>query len=228
MTESIPSSLLVLWDIDGTLLYPIGGGNVEYERAVLAIHPEVDLTEVQTQGKTDRQVVHEYLQAAGKRVEDAPRVLEHLDELSAHYESAERRIPVLAGVPETLRRVQAHGYVNGLLTGNTRTRALRKLRGAGLALELIAWEQSFFGADSPTRGDVTRRARERYPDRPMVIIGDTPLDGAAAAQAGLPFIAVSTGHYGAAELEAAGAAIVIDDLVSGADRLDVALRGVAG
>lgn len=90
-------------------------------------------------------------------------------------------------------RVYRHGHVNGLLTGNTLSRAQSKLRGAGIDTGLIAWDQSFFAAD-----------------------------------AGLPFIAVATGVFSSAELQDAGAVAVIDDLVTGSERLDQALRVLAG
>jgi phosphoglycolate phosphatase-like HAD superfamily hydrolase len=185
------------------------------------------LGDVHTHGKTDRQVVHEYLASAGTGLEDAARVMEALDVISVRYDADGGRIPVLDGVDETLARLGGLGYVNGLLTGNTPARAINKLRGAGVDVTRIAWDQSFFGANAPLRGDVTRAARRRYPERPIVIIGDTPLDGAAAEEAGLAFIGVTTGVYEEPALRAAGAVAVVENLVVGAAALDAALRSLA-
>ena len=135
--------------------------------------------------------------------------------------------PPLAGVTETLRRMAELGHVNGLLTGNTPARALAKLRASGIDLSRIRWEESFFGANAAARADMTRAARDRFPGRRIVIVGDTPRDGEAAAEAGLAFLGVETGVYDAAALREAGAFATVADLVAGADDLDRALALVA-
>ncbi|MFT3889709.1 MAG: HAD hydrolase-like protein [Arachnia sp.] len=217
-------SLLALWDIDGTLLSPAGGGNADYEAAIAVVFPGAALGDVHTHGKTDRQVVEEYLSTSGLDVAAAPLVLEQLDVISHKYLTAEGRIPALAGVDETLARLAGKGIVNGLLTGNTPARAINKLRGSGMDTTHITWGQSFFGANAPLRPVMTQRAKERFPDRTIVIIGDTPLDGVAAAAAGLLFLGVTTGVYDGAALREAGAITVVDDLITGADALDEALE----
>ena len=50
-----------------------------------------------------------------------------------------------------------------------------------------------------------------------VLVGDTPLDVKAAHDAGARVVAVASGPYGTAELEQAGADVVLADL-SDADR----------
>lgn len=221
-------SLLALWDIDGTLLSPSGGGNADYEEAIVAVFPEAVLGDVHTHGKTDRQVVEEYLASAGIDAGDAALVLEQLDVISHKYLTDAGRIPALRGASQTLARLDACGVVNGLLTGNTPARAINKLQGSGVATANITWGESFFGANAALRPVMTQRARARYPDRPIVVIGDTPLDGVAAAAAGLHFVGVATGVYDADSLRAAGAVVVVDDLVSGADVLDATLLRLAG
>ena len=62
----------------------------------------------------------------------------------------------------------------------------------------------------------------------IVIIGDTPLDGEAAAAVGFQFIGVATGIFDAETLRHAGARIVINDLVSGIDTLEAALTELRG
>ncbi|MGO3042099.1 HAD family hydrolase, partial [Ancrocorticia populi] len=77
--------------------------------------------------------------------------------------------------------------------------------------------------NAKSREAVTHRARDRFPERRIVVIGDTPLDGQAANEAGLDFLGVTTGLYGAEDLTGAGAFLVIEDLVSGLDELGEAL-----
>lgn len=226
--SSLTDTLLVLWDIDGTLLVALdGGGQDDYQEALRWVLPDLALNYVHTHGKTDRQVVTEYLTGAGADTAIAPRVMERLDVLAARFDADAHRIPPLAGVTETLRRMESLGYVNGLLTGNTPARALGKLRASGIDITRISWGESFFGANAFARADMTRAARAKYPARPIVIVGDTPRDGEAAAAAGLPFLGVETGVYSADDLLAAGAFATVADLVTGADDLDRALASVA-
>lgn len=221
-----PESLLVLWDIDGTLLSPVGGVNEDYELALGAVHPGVSLCDVHTHGKTDRQVVEEYLVGSGLDVQDAPLVLEQLDMISHKYLTDAGRLPALDGVDDALARAAAAGHTNALLTGNTPARAINKLTGSGMDTSRISWRESYFGTNAPTRPLLTAAARRRNPERRVVIIGDTPLDGHAAADAGLLFIGVTTGVYAGDTLWDAGAIEVVPDLITGAERLDQALSGL--
>ena len=46
----------------------------------------------------------------------------------------------------------------------------------------------------------------------VIVVGDTPADIAAAKAIGATAVAVTTGHYDAAALAAAGADVVVDSL----------------
>jgi phosphoglycolate phosphatase-like HAD superfamily hydrolase len=61
------------------------------------------------------------------------------------------------------------------------------------------------------------------PDGALVVVGDTPSDGEAAAAAGIPFVAVATGAFGEQALLDAGAALVLPDLEAGLPDLLAAL-----
>jgi len=58
-----------------------------------------------------------------------------------------------------------------------------------------------------------------------VLVGDTPLDVAAALATGARAIGVATGQFPASELEAAGASAVLTDLTGTAEVVTAVLGG---
>src|SRR5207253_7203684 len=124
----------------------------------------------------------------------------------------DRQGSVLPGVREFLdwNRNRAH-LPCLLLTGNTLRGAEAKLRHYELAQFFD--RGAFARLDAADRVSVAQEAaaiaRELLgesfaPDR-MVVIGDTPHDVACGRAVGARTVAVATGMYGVAELEAAGA-----------------------
>jgi phosphoglycolate phosphatase-like HAD superfamily hydrolase len=106
-----------------------------------------------------------------------------------------------------------------LLTGNLEGGAAMKLRSAGL--DPARFAVGAFGSDSARRPDLPAIAAERAARRTgrsfagvdVVIIGDTPDDVACGRPIGACTVAVATGFYDVAQLRAAGAAHVFEDLV---------------
>ena len=76
------------------------------------------------------------------------------------------------------------------------------------------------------RGELTRRAEERHGIRlesgDVVLVGDTPLDVAAALEGGARAVGVATGPYDEHALAAAGAHGVLTDL----SNADAVIRAV--
>src|SRR5690606_24512845 len=106
----------------------------------------------------------------------------------------------------------------GLGTGNVRAGARLKLERGGL---WDLFDFGGFGCDAEARDALLGVGRERgaarlgkaHPDRvPMLIIGDTPRDVAAAHVIGARCLAVATGRFGPEELAQAGADDVVDSL----------------
>jgi phosphoglycolate phosphatase-like HAD superfamily hydrolase len=105
----------------------------------------------------------------------------------------------------------------GLLTGNF-------VEGARIKLEYFDLWKYFpwgaFGGDSASRNDLVpialSRARGHGIDgvapADVIVVGDTPNDVECALVAGATPVAVATGSYSVAQLRAAGADIVFDDL----------------
>jgi phosphoglycolate phosphatase-like HAD superfamily hydrolase len=215
---------LVLFDIDGTLLLSDGAGR----RAIQAAFADhgVDIARgagIRFDGKTDPQIVREILEAAGHPApDDAGRIAAVLGKYLAHLERdlAEHgyRSRLMPGVPALLDLLEADTRVLlGLLTGNMVDGARLKLRAAGLDPERFV--VGAFGSDHARRGELpgiaARRAETYFGRIPtgseVVIIGDTPADVRCADGIGARTVAVATGGYTVAELEAAGAHAVFTD-----------------
>jgi phosphoglycolate phosphatase-like HAD superfamily hydrolase len=109
-----------------------------------------------------------------------------------------------------------------VLTGNVRQLAEVKLDALGLreGLDLCI---GAYGEDHEDRAQLVHVARRRaagvhgrsadaFEGTATVVIGDTPLDIAAALDAGARAVGVATGSFAAADLMAAGAHAVLPDL----------------
>jgi phosphoglycolate phosphatase len=214
----------ILWDVDGTLVRNgKDAGNLYHEAVELAAGHAIANRLPNTHGKTDGQILRETLEAHGLPADLHEAARTHLDELSRlRHESGNHR-ELCPGVQEALAATAAKGWVNCLLTGNSRDRSRYKVTGAGVDASVFDWEHSWFGEVSPIRSELTLRARAALPDDTLVIVGDTPGDDVAATAAGIPFIAVATGVFTANDLRETAAVTVIDDLDSG---LDTLLRAV--
>lgn len=124
---------------------------------------------------------------------------------------------VLPGVHDLLLRLIKAGVLVGITSGAVEPATHIKLARAGL-------NQYFsfggFGSDSNDRGELTRIAVRRAnvvygapldPAR-ICVVGDTPMDIAAAHAAGAVGIGVATGKYTVDQLQQAGADHVLVDL----------------
>jgi phosphoglycolate phosphatase len=210
---------VLLWDIDGTLLYNDVRGLGPYFDAIARVAPDVPVPEIVTHGKTDWQVICELLEAANLDIGLAEAVSEQLDEVSRSYLEPEGALTLLPFVTEALGAFSDAGLRNGLLTGNSIRRSRMKLTGAGLDETLIDWDAGFFGSRTRVRSDLSHAARARFEGVPMLLIGDTPLDGHAAQKAGIPFAAVCTGVYDASAFDGEDCVLVLENLKDSRDRI---------
>ena len=206
------ASLLVLFDIDGTLL---SAGRAARESVLTAL-AEVYGWEAGNghthdfSGKTDPQIIRE-LVAEDVGQERCEALLE--EALERYLEEFARRLSPDAVVPkpgatELLARLDAEPRVTlGLLTGNLE-------RGARMKLEPPGFNRYFpfgaFGSDSPDRyrlpAIALERARERsqrsYTGKAIVIVGDSVHDILCGRSLGVRAVAVATGPTPAARLAA--------------------------
>lgn len=220
---------VVLWDVDGTLLLNSASASRLYDRAI------ADVTGVEPSGrrpnehgKTDAGIITERLADLGLGADLLPAVRERLDAISADAYTGDAARRTAPGVDPALDAVAAAGWRNGLLTGNSPARIRAKFRSAGLDPDRFAADTWFTGEATPVRADLARRARQAHPRDVLVIVGDTPSDGAAADAAGIPFLAVATGAFDTEALRATGAALVVPDLDQGLPGLLAALGTLGG
>jgi phosphoglycolate phosphatase-like HAD superfamily hydrolase len=206
--------LLVLWDVDGTLVRTAGHGRFAFEEAFEAVvgrQPEP----VEYAGRTDRQIALTML--AGEH-EHLPRVLEELaTALELRKDALRAEGYAYAGVPEVLEALHGRDdVIQSLLTGNIRTNAVIKVSAFGLD-RWLDFEVGAYGSDPhEERSDLVAVARERAaakygePTR-VVLVGDTPLDVRAAHEAGARAVAVATGFADPDTLRNSGPDAYLDD-----------------
>jgi phosphoglycolate phosphatase len=207
--------LLVLWDIDGTLVDSAGHGRHAFEEAFASVAGGSP-RHVEFAGRTDHQIALGMLDG---RSDAVPRLLEEMAAALASREEAMRRDGrVYPGVPATLEALHEHdGVVQSLLTGNIEVNAALKLGAFGLE-RWVDFEVGAYGSDPhEERSDLVAIARERAAAKhgettAAVLVGDTPLDVKAAHEAGARAVAVATGFSEVGALRAAGPETVLTDL----------------
>jgi phosphoglycolate phosphatase-like HAD superfamily hydrolase len=188
--------LLVLWDIDGTLVDTAGHGRFAFEEAFRSVVGR-EPTHVEYAGRTDHQIALSMLD--GER-DHLPRVLEELAAaLEARKEALRREGHAYPGVPEVLEALHARDdVVQSLLTGNIQANAAVKVSAFGLE-RWLDFEVGAYGSDPhERRSDLVavarRRAAAKYGEPTgAVLVGDTPLDVQAAHEAQARAVAVMTG-----------------------------------
>ena len=215
---------LVLWDVDGTLVDTAGQGRHAFADAFEEVFGRPLDVEVPFAGRTDHQIALAILERNG--VEgvhaDLPRVHEALaDALVAREELIRSEGRALPGAAEALSALAAREDVlQSLVTGNIEANAAVKVAAFGLERQLDL-EVGGYGSDEHARrSDLVAVARERAESKhgfaiaqgEVVLVGDTPLDIAAAREAGARAVAVASGPFDVEELRAAGADAVLADL----------------
>jgi phosphoglycolate phosphatase len=207
--------LLVLWDIDGTLVDTAGHGRFAFEeafRAVVGREPQ----RVEYAGRTDHQIALAMLDGERRHL---PRVLEELaGALEARKEAMRRDGHAYPGVPEVLAELhERDDVVQSLLTGNIETNAALKVSAFGLE-RWLDFEVGAYGSDPhEERSELVAVARERAAAKygeptGAVLVGDTPLDVRAAREAGARAVAVATGFAERDALRAAQPDVLLEDL----------------
>ncbi|HEU4721925.1 MAG TPA: haloacid dehalogenase-like hydrolase [Gemmatimonadaceae bacterium] len=224
VSEPAVALRVVLFDIDGTILWSDGAGRRAVFQALEEHFGKSGPGQHRFDGKTDPQIVRELMRHAG--VSDADidaRIDEVLDRylalLREELAAAEHGRHVFPGVHELLDALESRDdVVLGLLTGNIHLGAHAKL--AAVGIDPGRFVVGAFGSDHherPELPEIARRRAERALGHPvsgrdLVVIGDTPADVACGVSIGARAIGVATGRYTVEELRACDAAAVFADL----------------
>lgn len=212
--------LIVLWDIDHTLIENAGVSKEIYAAAFSALTRRPPEVPAATEGRTDRLIMSEMFRRHGlaePRWADVEVALREAG--AARLAELRRRGYVLPGVREALKTASLReDWVSSVLTGNIAENAQVKLGAFGLD-ELLDLPVGAYGADAVERAELVGVARVRIRQgrrfaeaAPVVLVGDTPRDVEAARMSGAAAVAVATGLHSTEELATAGASAVLPDL----------------
>ena len=222
----------ILFDIDGTLTADGDGGGAGSAALNFACKDlfgkDNGFDTIQKAGKTDLIILKEgfALHGVPYTPEDAKtfrdRYLHYLAQFVNQEGRRARRLPGAIEILEALKdRKDAAAF--GLLTGNWSDGARIKLGSVGLADYFFSTGSrplGAFGEDAPTRPGLVPVAWQRFREargtdiapQDTVIVGDTPRDIEAAKANGAAAVGVTTGPYSRAQLEQAGADLVLDGI----------------
>jgi len=227
---------VVLFDIDGTILWTDGAGRRAVHRALEDVFGAAVPEGLEFDGKTDPQIVRELMLRAGVAHADIDGRLEHALEryvelLRGELGALESHDHVLPGVRELLDALERRDDVLlGLLTGNVLPGAVAKLTAVGI--DATRFRIGAFGSDHAHRPELPAIARDRaeallgrqIPGSDVVVIGDTPADMGCGRGIGARAVGVATGRYSVDDLRACGAAAVFGDLSA----TDAVVRAIMG
>jgi len=121
--------------------------------------------------------------------------------------------PLFADVVETLTLLEETGYVLGIATGKSRHGLSAILETHGLAKHFVTLQTADDAPSKPHPGMLERAMAETGMAKDeTVLIGDTVFDMEMALNAGAGAFGVAWGYHDTAELKAAGAHLVLDNL----------------
>jgi phosphoglycolate phosphatase len=203
---------LILFDIDGTLIDTGGAGACSWAWAFERVFDKrVDIAEHSTAGMTDPAIGRVTFKKVMEREptgEELTRLMSSYQAVLPDFVASSEDYRVLEGVSELLARLTNAGIPLGLTTGGLEAVAHAKLGRARLNHFFLV---GGYGSDSEDRVELTRAAVRRAEHllghaldlREVFVVGDTPLDIAAAEGAGAVSVGVASGRYNVAELQAA-------------------------
>jgi phosphoglycolate phosphatase-like HAD superfamily hydrolase len=217
---------VVLFDIDGTILWTDGAGRRAVCQALTEHFGAGGPARHEFDGKTDRQIVRELMRHEGVEDHAVEAGLEsvitrYVELLRAELAGGLADRHVFPGVRALLDELEARDDVLlGLLTGNVREGAAVKL--ASVGIDAGRFRVGAFGSDHESRPELPEIARARaeallsaaVSGRDVVVIGDTPADMRCGGSIGARAIGVATGRYSVEDLRASGGAAVFTDLLN--------------
>jgi phosphoglycolate phosphatase-like HAD superfamily hydrolase len=215
--------VLVLWDVDHTLIENNGVNKETYALAFQLLTGRQAEYPARTDGRTEPEIMRDMLDRHG--IELTP---EHIATMPGALESAtsakaadlRQRGHELPGAREALSVLQGTaGIVQSVLSGNTMKNAIAKLSAFGLD-SYIDFEVGGYGSDDIVRANLVGVARKRatakygtgFDQSTTVLIGDTPRDIQVGRNGGAYVIAVASGSDDMETLRREGADVVFPGL----------------
>lgn len=217
------SPLLVLWDVDGTLIYNGGVSKQAYALGFELLTGQPPTERVITDGMTDTAIMRSLFERHGLEltpgvesrianvmVEALACLLPELRERGHAMPGASEAIDALADLP---------GVIQSVLTGNIAPNAYAKVAAFDLDSKLD-FEVGGFGSDHEVRSKLVGAARDKvlskygimFDPSKTVIIGDTLRDIEAGREGGARVIAVASGAFSKDQLSDGGADLVLPNL----------------
>lgn len=216
-------NLLVLWDVDHTLIENGGVSKAAYRAAFELLTGRPATEPFETDGSTDWLIMEDLLGLHGismteeVRARVEPALVEGLDGLLPQLKARGHELP---GARDALAVLDKEpGISQSVLTGNIRPNGRAKLAAFGLD-DLLDFEIGGYGSDAPVRAELVAFAQRRAADKlgqpfdrdTTLLIGDTPRDVQAGRDGGAKVLAVATGVFDSETLASAGANVVLENL----------------
>ncbi|TCO72261.1 HAD family hydrolase [Marinisporobacter balticus] len=199
--------ILIVWDIDGTLINSRGCGREAMEKAFHTMFGvENGFTDIKMAGRLDAMIVKDAFQKNNIIDADISLFFDTYCNILTDLLKVETYIEVLPGVKKILEYgSENYNFFHALGTGNLE-------KGARIKLESHDLNKYFqtggFGDEALERWNIIHKAVENaqefkgitYDYDNIYVIGDTPLDIECGKILGIKSIAVCTGAHGAEEL----------------------------
>ncbi|MFE7585929.1 HAD family hydrolase [Streptomyces gardneri] len=224
MTQA--GQVLILWDIDRTLLY-VGDIDRQVYREAFAevVGRPAEHLPARGTGVTMPLAIRSLLLDNGVSEDDLPELLPRMvdlvpQRLAAHTDDLREHGVLMPGAVEALRSVhQCPDYVPTIVTGNLKPNALLKLAAFDLG-GYVDTEIGGYASDDQHRpalvGIAQKRAQAKhgtiFTRVNTVIIGDSLEDVRTGLEGGAPVVAVASGKTPASALRGAGADVVLETL----------------
>ena len=213
---------LILFDIDGTILFSGGAGARAIDRVFMDLFGLPDaFAGIKPDGMIDTGIFREILVEKKVAVPDIEQAVEQVK--PRYIEAIREEMPsspaeLLPGYPQLLDLLSDRDDVAlGLVTGNLE-------QGARIKLNHFDLNRYFpfgaFGSDSDDRPALVRLAHQRAMrhlerilplNRDVIVIGDTPKDVACALENGATAVGVATNKFTREMLLDSGAHLAFDD-----------------
>ena len=200
-------SPVVLLDIDGTLVDSTYHHAIAWHRAFARHRVDVPMWRIHRSiGMGGDKLVPA---VAGDEVEaDLGDALRELWE--QEYADLLDEVAALPGARDLVVDLQQRGHVVVLASSGAERFSHEAVRLLDIADEVSAVTSSSDAEESKPEADILGVALDRVSGERAVVVGDTPYDVEAAGRIGLACVAVLTGGFSRAELEEAGAALVVE------------------